>query len=238
MTDRNSQPGPGGDRGYRPEHVRLGARIRDLRKSRGLTATQLSSELGVSQPAISQWETGKEPPSRDSLTKLSRALGVSVSALLDEGDIANVAHAPAQVPSAGSMTIDVPVFGTVVGGASGDFSFNGQVVDYVRRPPGVAKLRNMYALWIVGDSMAPWNKSGDLIYVSPARPPVPGDHVVIELVGGAEHEPGTAMVKLLVAKTATQLKLRQYNPDSEFALPLSRVKAIHKVLSLRDLLGV
>ncbi|MEQ1755393.1 MAG: helix-turn-helix domain-containing protein [Micropepsaceae bacterium] len=241
VSDRNSQPGferDTGDTKYNPEHVRLGARIREIRKGRGMTAIQLSNELGVSQPAISQWETGKEPPGRDSLTKLSKVLGVSVSSLLDESDSTNVVLAPAQIPSAASMNVDVPVFGTVVGGASGDFSFNGQVVDYVRRPPGVAKLRNMYALWIVGDSMSPWNRSGDLIYVSPARPPVHGDHVVIEFVGGAEHEPGTAMVKLLVAKTATQLKLRQYNPDREFTLPLSRVKAIHKVLSLRDLLGV
>jgi phage repressor protein C with HTH and peptisase S24 domain len=85
--------------------------------------------------------------------------------------------------------------------------------------------------------MSPWNKNGDLIYVTPARPAQPGDHVVIELAGAAENEPGMAMVKLLTGRTATQLKLKQYNPEREFSLALSKVKAVHKVLSLRDLLG-
>ncbi len=220
------------------ENVRLGARIREFRKGRGFTMMELSAELGVSQPAISQWETGKEPPGRESLINLAKVLGISVATLLGEAETAKSSFGTLQAAGVTSMPVDVPVHGTAVGGAEGDFSFNGQVVDYVRRPPGVMKLRSLYALWVTGDSMSPWNKSGDLIYVTPARPPVPGDHVVVELVGAAENEPGTAMVKLLVGKTATQLKLRQYNPEREFTLSLARVKAVHKVLSLRELLGV
>lgn len=220
------------------ENVRLGARIREFRKGRGFTMMELAAELGVSQPAISQWETGKEPPGRESLKNLSKALSVSVATLLGEAEAAQGSFGALQSAGVTSMPVDVPVYGTAVGGAGGDFSFNGQVVDYVRRPPGVMKLRSMYALWVIGDSMSPWNKHGDLIYVTPARPPVPGDHVVIELAGVAENEPGTAMVKLLAGKTATQLKLKQYNPEREFSLPLSQVKSVHKVLSLRDLLGV
>lgn len=222
------------------ENVKLGARIREFRKGRGLTMVELAALLEVSQPAISQWETGKEPPGRENLAKLAKVFDVSLMMLLGESDpyAANASFGTAQTAGVASMPIDVPVFGTAVGGAEGDFSFNGQVVDYVRRPPGVMKMRNMYALWVIGDSMAPWNKSGDLIYVTPSRPPVPGDHVVIEMIGGAENEPGIAMVKLLVGRTATQLKLKQYNPEREFNLALNKVKSVHKVLSLRDLLGV
>ena len=74
-------------------------------------------------------------------------------------------------------------------------------------------------------------------YVSPARPPVVGDHIVIQLQDTSDGEPGVAMVKLLVGKTPTQLKLAQYNPGREFNLALSKIKSIHKVLSLRELLG-
>ena len=45
------------------------------------------------------------------------------------------------------------------------------------------------------------------------------------------------MVKLLVGKTPTQLKLRQYNPHRDFNLPLTKIKTVHKVLSLRELMG-
>ena len=85
--------------------------------------------------------------------------------------------------------------------------------------------------------MSPWNKNGDLIYVTPARPPATGDYVVIQLHDLADGEPGAAMVKLMLGKTPTQLKLAQHNPAREFTLPLAKVKAIHKVLSSRELLG-
>lgn len=214
-----------------------GLRIRELRLERGLTMAELAARIGVTQPAISQWESGREKPGRDSLQKLAAALGVGPEALTSSA-AGSGPRTDEPVTSLNAMPVDVPVFGTAVGGEQGDFSFNGEVTDYVRRPQGVARLRNLYALWVTGDSMAPWNCSGDLIYVTPSRPPAPGDHVVVELVGAATHEPGTAMVKLLTARTATHLKLRQYNPEREFSVPLSRIKSVHKVLSLRELLGV
>jgi len=166
-------------------------------------------------------------------------LGTGVGDLLGEaGPPPQAVARPAGTVGPATMPVDVPVYGTAVGGSQGDFSFNGQVVDHVRRPPGVMRLRNLYALWVTGDSMSPWNRSGDLIYVSPARPAAPGDHVVVELHGACDHEPGAAMVKLLVGRTATLLKLRQYNPYKEFHVPLARVRSVHRVLSLRDLLGV
>jgi phage repressor protein C with HTH and peptisase S24 domain len=173
------------------------------------------------------------------LKKLAEILDTPLAVLTEESlPATNVESGPSALSNVSALASDVPVFGTAVGGHDGDFAFNGQVVDYVRRPPGVAKLRNIYALWVTGDSMAPWNSSGDLIYVTPSRPPVTGDHVVVELIGENDHEPGTAMVKLLTGRTTTHLKLKQYNPESEFMVPLSRVKAVHKVLTLRDLLGV
>ena len=71
-----------------------------------------------------------------------------------------------------------------------------------------------------------------------ARPPIAGDYVVIQLNDDPDGSPGTSMVKQLVAKTPTQLKLLQHNPAKEFAVSLTKVKAVHKVLSLRELLGV
>lgn len=217
----------------------FGERIRSLRKLRGLKMVELAGLVQVSQSAVSQWETGREFPGRENLKRLASALNTNVATLLAEGDAALANVVPEDsIASPTAMPIDVPVYGTAVGGSDGDFSFNGQIVDYVRRPPGVVRLRSVYALWVTGDSMAPWNRSGDLIFVSPAQPATPGDHVVVELHGSHEHDPGVAMVKLFQARTATQLRLRQYNPDSEFSLPLAHIKSVHKVLSLRDLLGV
>lgn len=56
----------------------LGARIREARKSRGLTQTQLADTLGTSQGWLSQWERGTRTPSVDWLSRLADALGVSM----------------------------------------------------------------------------------------------------------------------------------------------------------------
>lgn len=221
-----------------PADKRRGQRLRDRRKQIGLDVTELANAVGVSQPAVSQWELGITAPKRRLLGKLAQILKVSPAWLITDDDApAGNAGGPPLLAAVAGLALDVPVYGQVVGGSGGDFRLNGQVVDYVRRPPGIANLRNVYALWIMGDSMSPWNKNGDLIYVSPARPPVVGDHVVVQMQDQSDGEPGIAMVKLLVGKTATQLKLSQYNPSREFAVALSKVKAIHKVLALRELLG-
>lgn len=214
---------------------RLGIRIREHRKARGMTMVEVAQAIGVSQPAISQWESGIAPPGRESLVELGKLWHVPVGVLMGDPDLK--AGKKGGVTPAGVMPSDVPVQGTAVGGASGDFRFNGDVVDYVRRPPGITHMRNVYALWVVGDSMAPWNKDGDLIYVSPARPTAPGDYVVVQMNDQADGEPGVAMVKQLVARTPTQLKLGQFNPEKEFTVALNKVKAVHRVLTLRELLG-
>ena len=58
-----------------------GLRIREMRLARGLTMAELAARIGVSQPAISQWESGREKPGRDSLQKLARAFDVSLDEL-------------------------------------------------------------------------------------------------------------------------------------------------------------
>jgi DNA-binding XRE family transcriptional regulator len=221
------------------DNRRLGIRIRELRKAKGMTMVEVAAAIGVSQPAISQWESGIAPPGRESLVELSKLWHIPVGTLMGDPEVKGSGRkgsGPSALP-AGIMPSDVPVQGVAVGGAAGDFRFNGEVVDYVRRPPGIQHMRNVYALWISGDSMSPWNNDGDLVYVSPARPATPGDYVVVQMNDTADGEPGLAMVKRLVGRTPTQLKLGQYNPEKEFTVALSKVKAVHRVLTLRELLG-
>lgn len=59
-----------------------GARLADLRKSAGLTQTELARILGEPQPNIAFWEQSPKPPRSDVLPKMANALGVSVEHLL------------------------------------------------------------------------------------------------------------------------------------------------------------
>ncbi|WP_251455342.1 cupin domain-containing protein [Microbacterium sp. Marseille-Q6648] len=62
----------------------LGARIRELRKRRGMTLTQAASEAGLSHSFLSQVERGLERLSMVSLFRVANALGTTQQDLLTE----------------------------------------------------------------------------------------------------------------------------------------------------------
>ncbi len=61
----------------------LGAKIRQLRKERGLTLKQLANKTALSVSLISQIELGKSAASVSTLRKLATALGVTMSYLFE-----------------------------------------------------------------------------------------------------------------------------------------------------------
>lgn len=61
----------------------LGARIRELRKRKGLTQEQLAETLGIDQKHMSRIELGKSYPSLDRLIMISEAMRISLPELFD-----------------------------------------------------------------------------------------------------------------------------------------------------------
>lgn len=57
---------------------RIGERLKVLRKTLGLTASEVASRSGILRPNISRIESGKHVPSLDTLERLAGALGVPV----------------------------------------------------------------------------------------------------------------------------------------------------------------
>lgn len=64
----------------------LGARIRELRKARGLTARALAEKIGVHPQHLFSLERGRFRPSLETLEKIAEALGVTVGDLFAEPD--------------------------------------------------------------------------------------------------------------------------------------------------------
>jgi transcriptional regulator with XRE-family HTH domain len=60
----------------------LGARVRDLRTLRGLSQAELAVASGLSQPTISDVETGSAGVRIETAASLARALGVTLDELL------------------------------------------------------------------------------------------------------------------------------------------------------------
>lgn len=72
----------------------FGDRLRDARKAAQLQQRELGEKLGVSNSAISSWETGRDVPSFTMLPHLRAALGVSLDDLIC-GDRESVSAAKA-----------------------------------------------------------------------------------------------------------------------------------------------
>ena len=156
---------------------------------------------------------------------------------------------------------DLPISGLALGGhgsgASGPgaicederFYFNGETVGFLRRPPGLFGAPNAFALYVIGDSMAPRYEAGDLIYLDPNRPVRDGDYVVIELhspnesnnlepgSGGEPKNAGPCYVKRLLRRRAETLVASQFNPAGELTFHNKNIRSIYRILTTSELLG-
>ena len=63
---------------------RLANRIYELRKSKGLSQKELGALVGVSNKAVSKWETGAAIPKTDILLKLADVFEISVQEFLEQ----------------------------------------------------------------------------------------------------------------------------------------------------------
>jgi len=66
-----------------------GTAIKKLREQRGMTQNELAASVGVSNKAVSKWETGKGLPDISLLQPLAQTLGVSVIELMNGEPVAN-----------------------------------------------------------------------------------------------------------------------------------------------------
>ena len=62
---------------------KTGALIASARREKGLSQKELAEKLGVTNKAISRWETGRGYPDIEIIPELCRVLGISVQELLD-----------------------------------------------------------------------------------------------------------------------------------------------------------
>ncbi len=64
------------------DQIKVGKFIAECRKKKNLTQAQLAEKLGITDRAISKWETGKAMPDVDIMLNLCDTLGIMVNELL------------------------------------------------------------------------------------------------------------------------------------------------------------
>lgn len=217
---------------------RLGAALRTARKAKGLPLKAVAKATGVTPQAVGQWERGENGPAMAKLMAAGAFLEIDVNAILRGTVIAR----PSEVDPAPDFDnrhmgpADVDVLGITVGGEDGDFWLNGEIVNKVRRPPGIRHAKNVFALNVGGDSMVPAHKPNSLIYVQRAAP-APGDDIVIEMKEANESGDRKSFLKEFVRRAGALIICKQHNPPKELEFKTSEIANIYRVIPLKELMG-
>lgn len=153
-------------------------RIKELREKAGKQQKELAIDLGVSQPTVSDWESGRKIPSAKSTSKIADYFQVPIDYLLGREPTPEGAPAPSRP---GSKWI--PVLGRVAAGTP--IEAVEDILDYEEIDAKTAASGEYFALQIKGQSMEPRIKDGDVVIIRKQNDCNSGDIAVV-LVNGDE----------------------------------------------------
>lgn len=162
----------------------IGERIRRLRTEASLSQQRVADAVGVSRVAVTKWESGQTKDMRhESLIGLAKLFGITLGELLSGVSDVILGTATASyainVEPIASSRLQYPLISWVQAGTWSE------IVDAYPRGDGECSLfaqnqhgPHTFALRIVGDSMEPEFREGDVIFVDPDVAPKAGSYVV------------------------------------------------------------
>lgn len=152
----------------------LGENIKQARIMAKMSQEELAQKLGYkSRSTIAKIESGENDLTQKKVTAFAKALNVSIDFLMDG----------VKAPHVNIPVYKIPVLGKVVAGTPIDAIEN--ITDYIRVTNPAAADGSYYALHVVGASMEPEMREGDLVIVHKQEYFDNGD-ICIVLVNGNE----------------------------------------------------
>lgn len=156
-------------------------RVRELREAKGMQQKELAIDLHVSQPTISDWESGRKIPSARSTQKLADYFGVSIDYLLGREETEK--NTPA--PKSGRISpggVWIPVLGSVPAGIP--IEAVEDILDWEEIPASMCSGdRDYFALQVQGDSMWPDYLTGDVVIIRKTPSCESGEDCVVYVNG-------------------------------------------------------
>lgn len=195
-------------------------RLRDLRLNQGLSQKVIADYLGCSTVVYSRYETGSREPSMDTLMRLADYFNVSIDYLTGKSDI----------PRNGGV-VRIPVVGHVVAGIP--TSAIEDIIDWEEIDEEMARRGDYIGLRVMGDSMYPEIKDGDIAIIRRQDTVETGDIAVVFVNGD---DATIKKVKkmddgiMLIGFNTTVYEPHFYNRDEIVDLP---VKIYGKLVEVR-----
>ena len=199
----------------------IGERIKEARKSAGLTQLELAKKTELSRSYIGDIEKDRYNPSVSTLQLIATATNTPLEDLLPSTKTASPTGRGVRIPVLGRVVAGIPIEAVE------------EILDYEEITPELAASGEFFALKIRGHSMEPRMMEGDVVIVRRQDDVDSGD-VAIVLVNGDE-----ATVKrvkkqedgiTLIANNISVYEPHYYSNDEITQLP---VRILGKVVELR-----
>ena len=152
----------------------IGARIKEIRKERDMTLDDVAKKVGVAKSTIQRYEAGHNiSPKLPVLASIAKAFNVNEDWLTG---FSNIKTPPSK--NTYDTRIPIPVLGEVSAGL-GVFA-NDNITGYIFEEKDTLRSDSEYAyLKVVGDSMYPEFKEGDLVFVQVQPSVESGSYAVV-----------------------------------------------------------
>jgi SOS-response transcriptional repressor LexA len=181
----------------------IGNKIRIIREIKGITRNQLCKATGYTPTYISRIERGLHPKlPLDTLEKIAKALGMEISEVISWEP--PKLESKAEKPESTEGVAWVPVLKEIPSNLS-KAKLNEFAESFEPVPERFPDSSKLFALSVLGDSMAPVIKNGDIIMVSPEATWASGDVVVARTEEG-----GTVINRMRIREDS--IVLEPFNP--------------------------
>ncbi len=214
--------------------------IRTLREQAGLTMQSLADRIGTTAPQINKLEKGDRRLTIDWIHRIAQGLGVPPQAIVsfDDRQIRDDRRIPALAPTLESILPAtghvegrgdlIPMRSAARGGDEQTMFLQDGPIDFIRRPPSLGLVRDAYAIYMVGTSMLPRFRPGQILHINPHKPPQPGAGVVVTKADDC------VLIKEFVRQTHDTLHLMQYNPPLAIEIARGDIRDCHTVVGLDE----
>jgi transcriptional regulator with XRE-family HTH domain len=223
----------------------LKERLRQVIERKKLSMQEASLQAGLERSYLSKLFDGSiGSPTVKTIQKLADGLEVTSDWLVNGIEAAPIMDARDRGPDNASvlpyrdeMPNDVPVRGTAAGShVKGAFQVTNDIIDYVRRPPALMGARDIYALYVEGESMAPEFHPAQIIFIHPNKPVRVGDAVVVNTSYHDGEYEGT--IGIYRRRDEHWIVIGKHNPPAEVKIRRGNDTKVHKILTLNELFGI
>lgn len=224
----------------------LASRILERRQELSLNQGALAAACGVSRAAVSQWEKGATVPTGPHLVPLARVLQtteqwlVAGAAPKQRRDIV-IGIEPAEINQNPDLVAPeaifdqsfadrglLPVFAAAEAGKGSILIDRTEPVERIRMPGPLVGVRGAFGMYVVGTSMEPAYRQGEMLLIHPHRPYLAGDDVLVIL--DDDNGSQEALVKQFVSGDQRRVRLRQHNPRKEIEIAKSEISGLYLVV--------